>query len=88
MTYCQLVDKFRLGKDFAFVFGKNALTFAQNVCKSANTCVPCDHRYNKEVFPYGPFRRNDLLIPLEVRLRGGHPRESRRPHARHSYDTM
>ncbi len=24
-------------------------------------------RYNKEVFPYGPFRRNDLLIPLEVR---------------------
>ena len=25
-------------------------------------------RYNKEAFPWGPFRRNDLLIPLEVRI--------------------
>ncbi len=24
-------------------------------------------RYNNQGFPYGPFRRNDLLIPLEVR---------------------
>ena len=29
-------------------------------------------RYNKEVFPYGPFRRNDLLIPLEVRCVGAY----------------